>query len=177
MVPLSQHSVPNSHNLHLWSQPFPWQQCLERWFLFRQAAGEKVQWAAAGSKLTAAAGTSRPFDTGRQSLEMAGETWSPTTVQGHREVTATTAAGCSRQMEDDFLVCCTSAFPASSQHCGMQGSHANFSTRTSNRSAFVYGISSLLGAPLGSAHPASMPDVHPSCQCYSSSSSFLSSHL
>lgn len=33
-----------------------------------------------------------------------------------------------------------------------------------------------LGLPLGSAHPTSMPDVHPSCQCYSSSSSFLSSH-
>lgn len=148
--PLSQLSVPDSHSLHLCCQPFPWQQSRERWFLFGQAAGEKVQWeeAAAGSKAIAAAGTSRPFARVRQSLEMAGETWSATTVQEYMEIAATTAPGCSGQTQDCFLVCCTSAFPASSQHNGMQGSDANFSMRTSNRPAFVYGISSLLEATL-----------------------------
>lgn len=83
-----------------------------------------------------------------QSLETEGKTWSPTTVQEHMEVSATAPPGCSGQMHDGFLVCCTSAFPASSQHEGVQGSHADFSMRTSNRPAFVYGISSLLGAAL-----------------------------
>lgn len=53
----------------------------------------------------------------------------------------------------------------------------NFSTGTSNRPAFVYGISSFLGLLLGSTHPTSTPDVHHNCQCYSPNSIFLSSHL
>lgn len=113
--------------------------------LGRKSSGKKQQ---KGSKAIAAAGSSRPFARVRQSLEMAGETWSATTVQERTEIAATTAPCCSGQMQDCFLVCCTSAFPASSQHNGMQGSDANFSMRTSNRPAFVYGISSLLEATL-----------------------------
>lgn len=48
--------------------------------------------------------------------------WSPSTAQKHTEATAAAPPGCSGQMQDGFLGCCTSAFPASSQHHGMEGS-------------------------------------------------------